>query len=202
MAAHNPTTTVRVGNTVVEITPDRPLIVDGLDWTWAFVIYATPPEFPETLAGSDGSVWRKSPGGRHRKLGRRFDGHGYVMVNVRVLGKRLGPKVHRLVLSAFYGPRRPGMVCCHAPDPNRENCRLDNLRWDTPTGNSDDKLRMERQARGELCPQAKLTEGDVRTIRQLYRDGVSMSRLAKRYAVNFNAIWQVVKRKSWKHVTS
>ncbi|SKU62264.1 NUMOD4 motif [Mycobacteroides abscessus subsp. massiliense] len=48
--------------------------------------------------------------------------------------------IHRLVLEAFIGPRPEGMFGCHANDVPSDN-RLVNLRWDTPSGNSRDKVR-------------------------------------------------------------
>lgn len=63
-------------------------------------------------------------------------------------------KVHHLVLEAFVGPRPEGMVCCHANDIADDN-RLENLRWDTPSSNSQDKVRNGRDpnARKTHCPQ-------------------------------------------------
>lgn len=49
-------------------------------------------------------------------------------------------KVHALVLTAFVGPKPPGMECCHANDIPDDN-RLENLRWDTPVENAQDKVR-------------------------------------------------------------
>ena len=48
-------------------------------------------------------------------------------------------KVHRLVLAAFVGPCPDGMEGCH-DDGDPSNNRLDNLRWDTRSGNIADTL--------------------------------------------------------------
>ena len=48
-------------------------------------------------------------------------------------------RVHCLVLEAFVGPRPSGMQACHAPDDDPTNNHLDNLRWDTASGNAQDR---------------------------------------------------------------
>jgi len=48
--------------------------------------------------------------------------------------------IHRLVLETFVGPCPPGMQACHN-DSNPGNNRTDNLRWDTPIGNSIDRIK-------------------------------------------------------------
>lgn len=51
--------------------------------------------------------------------------------------------VHVLMLSAFRGPRPKGMHACHGDD-DKMNNSLDNLRWDTQSGNEIDKVRNGR----------------------------------------------------------
>lgn len=48
--------------------------------------------------------------------------------------------VHKLVLTAFVGPRPAGLMCCHYNDDSTDN-RLANLRWDTPEANYRDAVR-------------------------------------------------------------
>ena len=48
--------------------------------------------------------------------------------------------VHHLVLEAFVGPRPEGMEACHWDD-DPDNNNLSNLRWDTHSENSRDKIR-------------------------------------------------------------
>ena len=73
--------------------------------------------------------------------------------------------VHRLVLEAFIGPCPLGQECCHN-DGNAYNNHLSNLRWDSPKNNSADRLLHGTQPCGEKSHLAKLTNGDVREIRQ------------------------------------
>lgn len=48
---------------------------------------------------------------------------------------------HQVILETFVGPRPPGMLALHDPDPNYNNCRLSNLRWGTHQENMDDNRR-------------------------------------------------------------
>src|SRR5690554_6644093 len=48
--------------------------------------------------------------------------------------------VHRLVLSAFVGPRQAGMEGCHN-DGDPTNNAVSNLRWDTKTANAQDRRK-------------------------------------------------------------
>jgi hypothetical protein len=48
--------------------------------------------------------------------------------------------VHVLVLEAFVGPRPEGLVACHYNGVSTDN-RLENLRWDTLSANSQDDIR-------------------------------------------------------------
>lgn len=81
---------------------------------------------------------------------RRFHGKllpGYVLpIGYRVFQLSGADKTkslqyaHRLVLLAFVGPAPKGQEGCHA-DGNPLNNRLDNLRWDTRSGNVQDSIR-------------------------------------------------------------
>lgn len=54
-------------------------------------------------------------------------------------GKDTQHFVHKLVLTAFVGPRPQGMQACHG-DGDKANNRLANLRWDTPSANQADRV--------------------------------------------------------------
>ncbi|MDV2474211.1 hypothetical protein F8M49_29970 [Rhodococcus zopfii] len=68
-------------------------------------------------------------------------------------GIQSNTKVHRLVLEAFAGPAPTGMVCCHNNGDGTDN-RLENLRWDTLSSNSQDTVRhgANRNANKTHCP--------------------------------------------------
>ncbi|PBC38528.1 hypothetical protein CJ179_38685 [Rhodococcus sp. ACS1] len=78
---------------------------------------------------------------------------GYLRVNLADGGKRVKPKLHRLVLAAFVGPCPEGMEGCH-DDGNPLNNVLSNLFWGTHSRNIQDQVRhgTHNQASKEACP--------------------------------------------------
>lgn len=125
---------------------------------------------------------------------------------LRYLAVCLGKKqkqVHRLVLEAFVGPCPDGMECCHY-DGNGRNNHLSNLRWDTHSGNMQDRERHGRagnRPKGETHHCAKLNPALVLKIRQEYADGkVSYSELGKQYGMSVPGIQAVINRRTWKSV--
>ncbi len=65
---------------------------------------------------------------------------GYLAVKLKADGRKVGYRIHVLVLEAFVGPRPEGFVACHA-DGDHDNNVPSNLRWDTQQGNIDDLRR-------------------------------------------------------------
>lgn len=53
---------------------------------------------------------------------------------------------------------------------------------------------------GELHHSAKLTEQDVRVIRELYRMGLRQREIGRHFPVSYVTIFHVVHNKSWRHV--
>jgi hypothetical protein len=66
------------------------------------------------------------------------------------------------------------------------------------------KKNITPERRMELVEaKAKLSEEQVREIREIYvpgKRGFSLSALGKKYNVNMNTIWFIVKGITWKHV--
>ncbi len=52
----------------------------------------------------------------------------------------------------------------------------------------------------EINPNAKLTKAAVLEVRAAAANGESHLAIAARYGVTTPCIWQVVRRKSWKHI--
>lgn len=167
-------------------------------------------------------IWKTIPGfedayevsnlGRVRSLdrqmanGRRMHGRiirrgphrgGYASIHLYLDGKVTSTTAHALVALAFLGPRPPGMEVCHE-DRDKQNCRLDNLRYDTHVANEADKLAHGTRGEGELSPSNKLTTAQVLDIRA--RRGVPQQRLADEYGCTFSNISAIQRRKSWRHV--
>lgn len=130
------------------------------------------------------------------KILKPINSQGYYVFNLVFPTKTSVHKAHVLVLTAFVGQRPVGMFGCHN-DGNPMNNRLDNLRWDTPLGNSRDAARHGVLAVGERVRGAVLTEREVREIRS---DNRSAADIAPEYGVSKWAIWQIKSRRRWRHV--
>lgn len=107
--------------------------------------------------------------------------------------------VHRLVLEAFIGRCPDGMEGCHN-NGNPQDNRLENLRWDTRSGNHADKWRHGTMAAGERSSKAKLTASQVRKIRELSSHGKRCVEIAKKFGVTDANISSILKYKTWRHV--
>lgn len=141
-------------------------------------------------------------------LGRRI--HGRVLTNGRMSGryvrvrlthhgKHVERAIHILVLEAFVGPRPPGADACHG-DGDRWNNRLDNLRWDSHAANQRDKITHGTIARGARNGWAKLTEADVRALRDMVAAGATVKDAAQAFGISDTHASQIVRRVRWGHV--
>lgn len=112
--------------------------------------------------------------------------------------------VARWILMVTTGTTGP--VARHTCDRPR-CCNPEHLLWGTAKDNVHDAWSRGRRTahmpsvvRGEDHHQARLTENDVRTIRERHAAGVSGYRLAKDYSVAKNTIYSIVRRTTWTHV--
>lgn len=74
---------------------------------------------------------------------------GYLMVGLRRRQKRRTCAVHRLVMSAFVGPRPRDKEVAHYNGRPEDN-RLSNLRYATPQENEQDKFRHGTRKRADM----------------------------------------------------
>lgn len=84
------------------------------------------------------------------------------------------------------------------------NCRLSNLAWGTYQENSQDCVDKGRSTRGEDINTAVLTERKVRLIIEKLKVDSSVARrkqLAARAGCSYCAINDILKRRSWKHLS-
>lgn len=90
-------------------------------------------------------------------------------------------------------------VCHKCDTPSCVN--PDHLFLATKLENTMDMVRKGRASKGENCPNHKLTESNVIDIRKLYSDGGHTIRsIAPIFGVDYSTIFNIVKRKTWKHV--
>ena len=177
-----------------------------------------PREFEVWRSVTDFPNYEISSFGRVRVLDRRVDtangqnrfykggliapcrnqhGHLKVML-VRVPGKKEPRYIHQLVAQEFIGARPDGHEVAHG-DGNPQNNRLGNLRYATPAENQADKIGHGTHGCGEKHPSAKLTEDDVRNIRQRLAKHDRQKDIAADYGVARGTIASIAQGRSWSH---
>ena len=102
------------------------------------------------------------------------------------------------------GPCPAGMEGCHG-NGNRQDNRLENLRWATRKHNHYDAICHGTHSGlhnyGENCANSKLKEHEVRMIIYMWRTGLFLQKeIAKIYEVTSSHISQIVNKIRWKHL--
>jgi hypothetical protein len=138
--------------------------------------------------GADSSAWSKWSSGTRRDI-TRFgewkrlqpcpDRAGYLRVKIDGQPRSL----HRLIAEAFHGPCPEGQECRHLNGDRADN-RPSNLCWGTRSENMRDRVRHGTlNIRGERNPNAKLSDDDVRDIRQLLSLGCLQREVGRQFGV-------------------
>lgn len=122
---------------------------------------------------------------------------GYPRVTLSTKDKKLSIDVHRLVASAFLGPAPSNRHLVAHGDGDKTNNNIANLRWATFEENEQDKELHGRRPKGELVFGAKLSESEVREI----RDSVgSIHKIAPRFGIAASTVARIRNRTTWRHV--
>lgn len=126
-------------------------------------------------------------------------GYGQFGLGDRIL------KAHRVSYEITYGDVPPKSYVCHHCD-NPSCVRPSHLFCGTQFDNMQDMASKHRGMlqqhpelrQGERHPLAKLTDEQVRQIRQ--SSGISQDKLAKQFGVSRRMIRRILSRLAWKHV--
>ncbi len=125
---------------------------------------------------------------------------GHLRLTLCKLGIVKSVYVHSLVLLAFVGECPDGMECCHFPDRDPTNNRLDNLRWGTAADNAGDRV-VHGSCAGANNGRAALTVEQVSLIRSLRGRLLSeygfKTRLARELGVHASTVRRALKGETW-----
>ena len=125
-------------------------------------------------------------------------GYG-VLVTKAASGRWHHSMAHRLSYLLYVGRLLPDHDVCHRCDV-RACVRPDHLFLGTRLDNMRDAQRKGRTSRGATSFHAKLTEAEVRAIREARRQGVQGQVLAERYGVSENTISGIIHGRTWAHL--
>lgn len=121
---------------------------------------------------------------------------GHMRVRLCGNGEKRMFFVHSLVLEAHVCERPAGFQACHN-DGEPANNRVSNLRWGTAKSNQNDRVAHGTSSRGDGNGAARLTETQVRDIREDFRKHYE---IAESYGVDRSTIGLIKSRKTWSHV--
>jgi len=134
-------------------------------------------------------------GDKPKKLYGSVGKNGYVLVS---FGRRKREYLHRLMLEVFVGPCPIGKVACHRNDIRQDN-RLENLYWGTPTQNIHDRRKNSHLNEGEHHGMSKLTDEQVKYIISM-KGKKTQAKLAQELGVHPNTVFYIQKGYAWKHI--
>lgn len=131
------------------------------------------------------------------------DKKGYMRVKLQKNKIQKNFFIHRLVLTAFDRPPKPGEQCNHKNGIKDDNM-IENLEWCTLIENCSHRDNvLGKHSRGIRNGRCVFTEKDVINIRDKYKNSqVSQNDIAKEYGVSRGAIKHIVCRETWKHIES
>lgn len=165
--------------------------------------WVTIPKFPLYQASDHGRVRRHPDHPSHlprEALAASRAAKGYHCVRLMRDGRAHWQLVHVLICETFHGPKpSPAHEVAHG-DGDPGNARAENLRWATRIENHADKRAHGTHREGETISWSQLTERDVRIIRSLLADSVSIRVIATAYGLSVSAIEGIKYERTWKHV--
>jgi hypothetical protein len=115
------------------------------------------------------------------------------------LGNGAFKGAHVLVCETFHGQRPSQDHEVAHSNGNRRDNRPNNLRWATRKENKADAIRHNVAPRGITHGMAKLTEDDVRRIRQLRRS-LTLQSIADCFGISYGHAKGIIHRRTWKHI--
>lgn len=157
----------------------------------------------ERVKSLERSVPNTAPAGGVKTLRERIlkasSNEYYPLVCLYRDGVSVSKRVHLLMCKAFK-PKPKEKTHAIFIDGDKSNISLSNLRWGTKkeaARHAVDVLSAYPDKFGEKNPMAKLTKKDVMKIR---KSTATTTALAKKFNIGWGAIYDIKKRRSWKHI--
>ena len=132
----------------------------------------------------------------------RVDRYGYEIITLYVKGKALTRKAHRLVAIAYVPTADVSLTVDHIDD-DKLNNRPENLQWLTAEANLTKGFKTGAHTVGEkrnAGKPVKLTDANVREIREMIADGLGNSEIGHMFGVTCGCIYAIRAGKSWTHI--
>lgn len=86
-------------------------------------------------------------------------------------------------------------------DGSGENNFIENLRYDTHKNNIKDEIKHRTKKEGSKCWNAKLNDNKIVEIRKLTEENkLSQREIAIKFNVSQHTIWNIINKKTWKHI--
>jgi len=162
------------------------------------------PEYPGYLATENGIIYSIRSGTIIKLAQRKHKGYMHVSVKRDDdTGKRWKEPVHKLVLLAYSGERLSEQVCRHLNGNPLDN-RIENLKWGTVKENAQDSIRHGTAVclrTGEQHIASKLKAVDIYDIRKQTLNGKKQSEIAKQYNISQRHVSDIIRNKTWKHLS-
>ncbi len=124
--------------------------------------------------------------------------NGYGQFHVRSLGMMV--PAHRAGYALFKGPIPEGVLVRHGGCHDSKCVNPDHMELGTHADNMRDRARDGTSNRGERNGMARLTEGDVRSIRRGLVRGQTYRDLGKQFKVSDSVIGDIARGKTWGHL--
>jgi len=145
---------------------------------------------------------------RHKKVNGcwewqgKLNNDGYGSFQETSQGNKTEIRAHRRSYEIFNGEIPEGMQVCHTCD-NPSCCNPDHLWIGTPKDNVQDCIKKKRRSpkKNRALAAGKLTEDQVREIRELYKNGSSQKELQEQFKLSQSQVSGIVNHRFWRHVT-
>lgn len=127
---------------------------------------------------------------------------GYAQVSLSKNNKWITKRIARLVATHFIDNPYLKTQVNHI-DGDKTNNHISNLEWCSPSENTYHAhrvLKVGNDSKGENNPSSKLKAHEIRNMRDLHNNGLSIISIAIRYGISHQHCSDIINKKKWKHI--